>query len=144
MLEKLIDEDEEGKAAVGFLQVDEDEEGKAAVGFLQVDEDEEGIGAGFDFEPSIKPSSHWVPAAAGFLQVLGSKVLGLISNPASTGFRFEPNNRWVNGSVEFHLFIDLLYVGFCFKLSSCAEFDFKPTKHWVLFPTQLQLDRRIY
>ncbi|GKU97448.1 hypothetical protein SLEP1_g10592 [Rubroshorea leprosula] len=54
--------DEEGKAAVGFLQVDEDEEGKAAVGFLQVDEDEEGIGArfegaGFDF----KPSRHWVP-----------------------------------------------------------------------------------
>ncbi|GKV27526.1 hypothetical protein SLEP1_g36692 [Rubroshorea leprosula] len=51
-----------------------DEEGKAVVGFLQVDEDEEGIGAGF-------------------LQVLGSKVLGLILNPGGTGFRFEPSNR---------------------------------------------------
>ncbi|GKV20076.1 hypothetical protein SLEP1_g30248 [Rubroshorea leprosula] len=86
-----------------------DEKGKAAIGFLQVDEDEEGIGAGFDFKPSKQSN----PAAAGFLQVLGS-----ISNPAGTGFRFEPSNRWVNGSVEFHLFIDLLFVGFCFKLSS--------------------------
>ncbi|GKV21219.1 hypothetical protein SLEP1_g31217 [Rubroshorea leprosula] len=34
-----------------------DEEGKAAVGFLQVDEDEEGIDAGFDFESN----RHWVP-----------------------------------------------------------------------------------
>ncbi|GKU90487.1 hypothetical protein SLEP1_g4476 [Rubroshorea leprosula] len=74
--------------ALGSLRLSH-EEGKAAIGFLQVDEDEEGIGAGFDFEPN----RHCVQA--GFLQVLGLKVLDLISNPAGTGFRFEPSKHWV-------------------------------------------------
>ncbi|GKV41015.1 hypothetical protein SLEP1_g48596 [Rubroshorea leprosula] len=47
-------------------------------GWNSMDEDEEGIGAGFDFEPSKQSNL----AAAGFLQVLGSK-----SNPASTVFK---------------------------------------------------------
>ncbi|GKV02515.1 hypothetical protein SLEP1_g14948 [Rubroshorea leprosula] len=99
-----------------------DKEGKAAVGFLQVDEDEEGIGVGFDFEPSkrsnlaLNPSSN--PATAWFLQVLGS-----ISNPASTMFELGSYRCWILAR---------------------AGFDFEPSKRWVLFPTQLQLDRRIY
>ncbi|GKV02763.1 hypothetical protein SLEP1_g15158 [Rubroshorea leprosula] len=83
-----------------------DEEGKAAVGFLQVDEDEEGIGAGFDFEPSKQSNLASNLAVAGFLQVLGSKSnpagtmfeLGSISNPTSTGFRFknqQPLGQWI-------------------------------------------------
>ncbi|GKV51033.1 hypothetical protein SLEP1_g57710, partial [Rubroshorea leprosula] len=108
---------EEGKAAVGFLQVDEDEEGKAAVGFLQVDEDEEGIGVGFDFEPSKQSNLASNPAAAGFLQcwVRFRTQQALCSSwvPAGAGFEgagfdFKPNRHWVSflthGSVEFHLF----------------------------------------
>ncbi|GKV12700.1 hypothetical protein SLEP1_g23818 [Rubroshorea leprosula] len=104
-----------------------DETQALAVGFLQVDE--EGIGAGFENEPSKQSNLALNPAAAGFLQVLGS-----ISNPAGTVFKLGScrcwvrSSSWVDGSVEFDLFMDLLSIVLSSYSYRCAGFDFKPSK----------------